>query len=142
MKRFQHLSLSIAAIVTSLSFATPVFATAVDDIKKGLSGAGAAYQQGGASNDPIGIIGRLIGYSLQFLGVILLVYLITAGFLWMTAGGDDAKVKKAREMIKNAVIGIVIVAASMAIANFVLGGLQQAFVPGAPVEQPVDPNKK
>lgn len=110
-------------------FATPVFAQGVvGDIKKGLEGAGSAYNAGGASQTNIpAIVGNLIGYSLSFIGVLLLVYLITAGFLWMTAGGEDAKVKKARDMIKNAVIGIVIVAASMAIANFVLKGLERAF---------------
>jgi hypothetical protein len=42
------------------------------------------------------------------------------GFLWMTAGGDMGKVKEATAIIRNAVIGLVIIAASYAIANFVI----------------------
>jgi hypothetical protein len=68
-------------------------------------------------------IGRIIYIILGFSGVVLLGLLLYAGFLWMTAGGDESKVKQAKAYIQNAVIGLVIVASSFAITAFVLSQL-------------------
>ena len=69
------------------------------------------------------VIGRIINIFLGLLGVILLIILIYAGFLWMTAGGDDTKVAKAKLYIRNAIIGLVIIAAAWAIVYFVFQAL-------------------
>jgi hypothetical protein len=66
------------------------------------------------------IIGQLINIVLGFMGILLLAYLLYAGFLWMTAGGDSKQVDKAKDMIRNAIIGLIIIVASFAISNFVL----------------------
>ncbi len=66
------------------------------------------------------IIGRIINVILGFLGIILLFYVLYAGFKWMTAGGNPKQVDEARDMIKNAVIGMVIIVAGFAISNFVI----------------------
>jgi hypothetical protein len=75
------------------------------------------------SQDLPQIIGRIINVLLGFLGIILLVYILYAGFLWMTAGGDKDKVETSKTMIKNAIIGLVIVIAAFAISNFVLNSI-------------------
>jgi hypothetical protein len=72
------------------------------------------------------IIGRIINVVLGFIGILLLVYILYAGFLWMTAGGNEDKVKEAKTMIKNAIIGLVIVIAAFAISNFVLNSIIQS----------------
>lgn len=79
----------------------------------------------GVSNveDPRQIIGNVINIALGFLGIVLLAYLLYAGFLWMTAGGSSEKVDQAKGMIKNAIIGLVIIVAAFAISNFVLTSL-------------------
>lgn len=74
------------------------------------------------------IIGRIINVVLGFLGIILLIYILYAGFLYMTAGGDTEKVKTAKDMIKNAIIGLIIVVAAFAISNFVLGSIINSVV--------------
>jgi hypothetical protein len=66
------------------------------------------------------IIGSLINVVLGFLGIVLLFYVLRAGFLWMTAGGDEKQVKTAKDMIRDAVIGLVVIIAGFAISNFVL----------------------
>ncbi|MFA5936219.1 MAG: pilin [Patescibacteria group bacterium] len=72
------------------------------------------------------IIGSIINIALGFLGIVLLFYLLYAGFLWMTAGGDEGKVKTARTMISQAIIGLIIIVAAFAISTFVLGSLVNA----------------
>jgi hypothetical protein len=74
----------------------------------------------GGTTDLYTIVGRIINVVLGFLGIVLLFYFIYGGFRWMTAGGDDKQVTEAKTMIRNAVIGLVIIMASYALSNFVL----------------------
>lgn len=70
-------------------------------------------------------IGQLINVVLGFLGIIFLLLVIYAGFLWMTAGGNSDKVDKAKSILIQATIGLVILLAAYAITSFVvtqLGG--------------------
>lgn len=76
------------------------------------------------------IIGQLIKIGLSVLGVILLVLVIYAGFLWMTAGGETAKVEKAKSFMLNAVIGLVIILAAYAVTEFVILSLAGAGLTG------------
>ncbi len=69
------------------------------------------------------IVGSIINVVLGFLGILLLVYLLWGGFKWMTSGGSEDGVKEAQTMIKNAIIGLIIVMASYAISTFVLDAL-------------------
>jgi hypothetical protein len=66
------------------------------------------------------IIGRIISVFLGLLGVIFLILTIYAGFLWMTAGGDDKKVEKAKRILVQATVGLVICLAAYGIAAFVV----------------------
>ncbi len=95
-------------------------------MRTGLSAAArpSGYDQG--PTDLTRIVGSLIGQALGLLGLVLLAILIYAGFLWMTAQGDESKVKKAKDMITQAVIGLVIIVAAYAIADFVIGSLGNA----------------
>jgi hypothetical protein len=84
-------------------------------------------QAAGVGNaDLLQIIGRVINIFLGFLGVVLLGLLIYAGFLWMTAGGDATKVEKAKLYIRNAIIGLVIIASAWAIVFFIFRALTDA----------------
>lgn len=69
------------------------------------------------------IVGTLINIVLGFLGVLLLLYFLYAGFLWMTSGGDTTQADKAKQYIKNAVIGLIIIVTSFALSTFVLDQL-------------------
>lgn len=69
------------------------------------------------------MIGSIINVVLGFLGILLLFYMLYAGFLWMTAGGDEKKVQKATSIIQQAIVGLLIIVAAFAISNFVLGSL-------------------
>ncbi len=79
------------------------------------------------SQDSIGIIiARLIRVFLTVTGVILTVIVVYAGFIYMTAQGEPAKVEKAKNMIKNAVIGLFLIFSSYAITTFILNALLDA----------------
>ena len=69
------------------------------------------------------VTGTAINVVLGLSGIILLGYILYAGFLWMTSGGEMEKAKEARTMISNAVIGLIILISAFAISSFVLGAL-------------------
>ncbi|HUT22465.1 MAG TPA: pilin [Candidatus Bipolaricaulota bacterium] len=69
------------------------------------------------------VIGDIIRIVLTFMGIILLVVILYGGFLYMTAGGADEKVKKAKDWIINGIIGLVIVLLAYAISSYVVGEL-------------------
>jgi len=71
-------------------------------------------------------LGMLISVLLGLLGIIFLVLVIWAGFLWMTAGGDEKKVAQAKSIIITAVVGMVILLSAYAISSFVLDQLISA----------------
>lgn len=64
------------------------------------------------------IIGTIINAILGFTGVIFLVLIIAAGELWLTAGGNSEQTEKARGLIFNAVIGLLIVFGSYLATNY------------------------
>ena len=52
-------------------------------------------------------------------GIATLLYLVMGGLTWVTAGGDKANSEKAKSMITDAVIGLVIMAGSFALIKFI-----------------------
>lgn len=66
------------------------------------------------------IVGTVIYSVLTLLGVIFIVLIIYGGFLWMTAGGNDQEVTKAKKIIKNAAIGLVVIVLSYSLSWLIL----------------------
>ena len=71
------------------------------------------------------MIGTIIKTVISLLGIIMVVYIIYGGFLWTTAGGDTSKVQKAKDIIKNSIIGVIIILASYSITEFVIDSLSR-----------------
>ncbi len=71
------------------------------------------------------ILGTLINVFLGLLGVVFLLLVLYAGFLWMTAGGDDKQVDKAKKMLINATVGLVITLSAYAITTFIVNWISQ-----------------
>ena len=64
-------------------------------------------------------VGKVVGAALSLTGIIFFLLAVYAGFLWMTARGDESQAKKARETIIMAVTGLVIILGAYAITQFV-----------------------
>lgn len=74
------------------------------------------------------IIGSLIAAFLSLLGIIFLVLIIYGGFLWMTSGGNEAKVLKAKKVLTQATIGLIIIVSAYSITYFVIYALEGAIL--------------
>lgn len=68
------------------------------------------------------LFGRLLGVVLVIGAILVFMFLIWGGLMWITSGGDKGKVETARNRITQAVIGLIVLAAAIAIylvvANF------------------------
>lgn len=67
-----------------------------------------------------GIAGTAVKTFLSILGVIFLILMLYGGYNWMIAHGEEQKVEKAKDTIRTAIIGLVIIIGSYAIWNFIL----------------------
>jgi len=70
-------------------------------------------------------VGRFVSILLSVLGVLFTVLIVYAGFLWMTASGDETKVEKAKKIISSSIIGLIIILMAYSITNFVVPRLMQ-----------------
>lgn len=68
-------------------------------------------------------VGMIIKAFLGVLGMIFIILLIIAGFNWMTAAGEEEKIKKATATIRTAIIGLLIIVAAYSITYFVFDNL-------------------
>ena len=57
-------------------------------------------------------VGKAIGMFIAVLGVIFLGLMIYGGFIWMIARGEEVQVEKAKGIIKNSLVGIIIILAA------------------------------
>lgn len=69
------------------------------------------------------VVANVIQIALSLLGVIFLILMIYSGYQWMMAGGNQETVKTAQGRIKNAIIGLAIIAMAYAITAFVFRAL-------------------
>ena len=58
------------------------------------------------------------------VGLIFLILMIYAGYLWMTARGEEGPIETAKKIITSSIIGFVLVASAYAITVFVGGRLE------------------
>jgi hypothetical protein len=93
----------------------------------GLNDIGHAYGNSDAVPTDIRYtIARIINIVLGFLGVIFLALTIFAGFQYMTAAGNEEQAKKAITLLRNAVIGLVIILVSWGVTRYILTTLNGA----------------
>lgn len=65
------------------------------------------------------IIGTFMGAAMVFALLLVLLYLIWGAIGWITAGGDSGKLQEARNRMIQAVIGIIVLSATVAVFMFV-----------------------
>ena len=114
-------SLALLPFLGLAFIATPAHAV---DIGTGLGDVGTGT--GLSEADLPTVIGTLISIFLGILGIIFLILVLYAGFMWMTAAGNESKVETAKKLLTQAVIGLILILASYAIANFVVDAIATA----------------
>ena len=78
----------------------------------------------------ISAIGGYIIVAMGLLGVGFLILAIYAGILWMTARGEPKDVKKAKDILTAAVVGLIITASAYSLTEFVIWNANQGLWAG------------
>ncbi len=68
-----------------------------------------------------GIIPALLGTAYWAAGITAVVVLIIGGILYTVSDGDSSKIKRAKDMILYAVIGLVFVMMAFVVTTFIIG---------------------
>lgn len=122
-------------LVGVLGLLTPLLAAPnINQYTSGVAGK-AGYDTKGVTDTTLSqTVGKIIKVVLSIAGTIFFVLTFYAGFLWMTASGNDEQVTKATGILKMAVIGLIICLASYSITYFVMnataGSISKAPVLG------------
>jgi cytochrome bd-type quinol oxidase subunit 2 len=78
------------------------------------------------------IINNIIKTALGFVGALFLAMFVYGGARWMTAGGEEKNVQSAKNTIRNAVIGMLVIALSYGIISLIFQTASQIQAPVAP----------
>ena len=128
MKKISKLSI-VALAVASLALSMiglPAFAANdpfCDDSLRGTE----LWETMGCNKDPkdanevfSSTVVNIINAVLGIIGVVAVIFIVYGGFLYLTSAGDSSKVKKGKDALMYAIIGLVIVGLAYAIVNFVV----------------------
>jgi hypothetical protein len=111
----------VTALVTNAAYALAATPGPTCDPSLGITGgAGCAAGTGAASSLPV-LITTISNVIFGLVGSIAVLYLILGGISYITSQGDQKKIEGAKNTILYAIIGIVVVIASYALASFVIG---------------------
>jgi len=69
------------------------------------------------------VMGRVVKVFLGIIGALALLIFIYGGVSYMTAGGEESRVTKARDVLKYATIGLVAIMLAYAVVNFFISAL-------------------
>lgn len=69
----------------------------------------------------------IINFFLNLLGIAFFLLLVYAGFLWMTARGNQEQIDKAKKIAKEAIIGLLIIISARIITEFILTQIGKAI---------------
>ena len=116
-KIFKHFFVAIF-LIGILILPYFVFANPMDGLKEVATEGG--YEIEGVVNTTLSTtIGTIIKAFLGLLGIIFIILIIWAGYNWMTAGGNEEKISKAKNTLTRAIIGLIIISSAYTIYLFI-----------------------
>lgn len=94
--------------------------------------AGASKADFGEAVDPRLAAAGIIKFLLSLLGTVFFIFTVFAGYLLVTAHGDEEKITKAKATLRSSMIGLAIILSAYGITALVTGGIQDAVGPEEP----------
>ena len=123
---FITIALLAILVVPQLSLAESNPSNATQIIDVGLinaAGEGAGFPGKGEATEIPQTVGRLVSIVLSLVGALFFIFIVTAGIQWMTAGGNEESVSKAKQTITRSIIGLAITVAAYFITWFISNAL-------------------
>lgn len=94
----------------------------------GLAGWSGGYANLGPEANKM-IIADTIRVILSFVGIVFFILVIYGGFLWMTAGGNEEQVGKAKKILTNATVGLAVIMLSGLISYYISYLIEKGAAP-------------
>ncbi len=66
------------------------------------------------------VISDILQLAFSILGILFVIFIFYGGYIWMTAAGNEQKADKAKSIITESILGLVIVIGAYAISYFVI----------------------
>lgn len=131
MKNFKIKLISLVILLSFLilpyaSYQAQAQESVIDQMKSAVSGFDLPTGGDDAEITALAITGRLIQVFLSLFGIIFFILMIYGGYKWMIASGREEEIKNAKDTIRSAIIGLVIVIMAYAISFFIVGAIQNA----------------
>lgn len=121
------LSRGVSVLLFSFFALHSSFVFAADSASRNnLAGAKEASTLTGDASHVSQYVGSFIAVILSLLGIVFLLLIVRAGFLWMTAQGDQKAITKAKDILMQSTIGLLITLSAYAISAFVVNSLTLA----------------
>lgn len=120
--------LSAFAGATANTSVPPTGPLGAELVKAGDAISGGANSAGLAPNIGI-VIAKFIAFFFGALGMMFACFIFYAGFVWLTAAGEEKKVDHAKAIIFHSILGLVVSFASFVLANAWVDGLVKAVTP-------------
>ena len=79
---------------------------------------------GGNEGDAVSVVKNVLGAVCGITAILATIVIIIGGVMYMTSRGSEEKVKRAKDAILYAVIGLIVSIAAYAIVNFVLNNVK------------------
>lgn len=126
-KIFSLIFLAVAAFGLVSLTAVPVHASNVCDANVADAIKKAAGCEGADQTDrAVNLIVNIINWVMGIIAIVAVIVIIIAGIQFMTSNGDPGKVKKAKDAILYAVIGLIVIILAATIVNLVIGGVSDS----------------
>jgi hypothetical protein len=74
------------------------------------------------------VIARIIQAILGVTGAVALLMFVYGGFLWLISGGENEKIKKGKETMKWAVLGLAVIIGAYMIVSTIINALEKGVV--------------
>jgi len=120
-----NIFLIVMIIGAVLGMASPIFAV---ELTEGMEEVLTTSQL--PTTPLVTVIGNIIKWVLGFLGLIATIIIIIGGFQWMSSGGNQEKIDKAKKLMINGLIGLIIVLLAYSISWFIIRAIEKNIGPG------------
>lgn len=114
---------SILAAMLAIFFSFLSALPAVAQINSGLENTAATAGLPTGSTNLAATVGTYIKSLLGLVGVAFLILTVYAGILWMIARGEEDQVTHAKDILRNSIIGIIIIFLAYSITNYIVGAV-------------------
>ncbi len=122
----RRLALYVSILALGISFAAPVFALGLSNAT-GFANEAATVAQIDTRQSVENIVADIIQIVLGLVGIIFMLLCLYGGFTWMTSSGDPEKIKKAKGLILNGAIGMLIILTAYSITYFIARQIESAI---------------